>query len=90
MLLLAGGAEGASTGLRLCGREFLRAVVFTCGGSRWRRLLAEDVAAERTGQRRGGDAVMEPGGGTRLRRDQNQQALCCERGCSPKEIIRLC
>uniref|UniRef100_A0A8C2PVW4 Uncharacterized protein n=1 Tax=Cyprinus carpio TaxID=7962 RepID=A0A8C2PVW4_CYPCA len=23
----------------LCGREFIRAVIFTCGGSRWRRSL---------------------------------------------------
>lgn len=27
--------------VKLCGREFLRAVVYTCGGSRWRRLLTE-------------------------------------------------
>ncbi|XP_043551019.1 relaxin-3-like [Chiloscyllium plagiosum] len=24
-------------GLKLCGREFIRAVIFTCGGSRWKR-----------------------------------------------------
>uniref|UniRef100_A0A8C4Q1E0 Relaxin 3b n=1 Tax=Eptatretus burgeri TaxID=7764 RepID=A0A8C4Q1E0_EPTBU len=24
-------------GMQLCGREFIRAVIFTCGGSRWRR-----------------------------------------------------
>lgn len=24
-------------GMKLCGREFIRAVIFTCGGSRWRR-----------------------------------------------------
>ncbi|XP_057716561.1 relaxin-3a [Corythoichthys intestinalis] len=32
-------------GVKLCGREFIRAVIFTCGGSRWRRSLrtsAED------------------------------------------------
>lgn len=27
--------------VKLCGREFLRAVVYTCGGSRWRRFLSE-------------------------------------------------
>lgn len=27
--------------VKLCGREFLRAVVYTCGGSRWRRVLTE-------------------------------------------------
>ncbi|XP_063331525.1 relaxin-3b [Pelmatolapia mariae] len=30
-------------GVKLCGREFIRAVIFTCGGSRWRR-SAEDSA----------------------------------------------
>ncbi|XP_060627557.2 LOW QUALITY PROTEIN: insulin-like peptide INSL5 [Anolis sagrei] len=30
-------SEGAP--VRLCGRDFVRAVVFTCGGSRWRRQL---------------------------------------------------
>ncbi|KAJ8246231.1 hypothetical protein GJAV_G00265280 [Gymnothorax javanicus] len=25
--------------VKLCGREFIRAVIFTCGGSRWRRAL---------------------------------------------------
>ncbi|XP_053153535.1 relaxin-3 [Hemicordylus capensis] len=30
-------------GVKLCGREFIRAVIFTCGGSRWRR--AEDYGA---------------------------------------------
>lgn len=30
--------EGNPTyGVKLCGREFIRAVIFTCGGSRWRR-----------------------------------------------------
>lgn len=28
--------------LRLCGRAFVRAVVFTCGGSRWRRTMGEE------------------------------------------------
>ncbi|XP_038139619.1 prorelaxin H1 [Cyprinodon tularosa] len=44
-------------GVKLCGREFIRAVIFTCGGSRWKRSTEEgadpshwtafgDVAAE--------------------------------------------
>ncbi|AWP10685.1 putative insulin-like peptide INSL5 [Scophthalmus maximus] len=32
--------------VKLCGREFLRAVVYTCGGSRWRRFLAESDVDE--------------------------------------------
>lgn len=27
--------------VKLCGREFLRAVVYTCGGSRWRRYFTD-------------------------------------------------
>uniref|UniRef100_A0A8C5XQ06 Relaxin-3 n=1 Tax=Microcebus murinus TaxID=30608 RepID=A0A8C5XQ06_MICMU len=30
-------ARAAPYGVKLCGREFIRAVIFTCGGSRWRR-----------------------------------------------------
>ncbi|XP_062866725.1 relaxin-3b [Trichomycterus rosablanca] len=41
LAVLAGWAqatEGHSIyGVKLCGREFIRAVIFTCGGSRWRR-----------------------------------------------------
>ncbi|XP_076154972.1 relaxin-3a [Alosa pseudoharengus] len=31
--------ESPAYGVKLCGREFIRAVIFTCGGSRWRRSL---------------------------------------------------
>ncbi|XP_041816726.1 prorelaxin H1 [Chelmon rostratus] len=30
-------------GVKLCGREFIRAVIFTCGGSRWRRSTERDL-----------------------------------------------
>ncbi|XP_059214470.1 prorelaxin H1 [Centropristis striata] len=30
-------------GVKLCGREFIRAVIFTCGGSRWKRSTEGDV-----------------------------------------------
>uniref|UniRef100_A0A3B3XAA0 Relaxin-3 n=1 Tax=Poecilia mexicana TaxID=48701 RepID=A0A3B3XAA0_9TELE len=30
-------------GVKLCGREFIRAVIFTCGGSRWRRSAEDSV-----------------------------------------------
>ncbi|KAM3863500.1 relaxin-3-like [Diretmus argenteus] len=40
-LLMAGvqTMEGPTYGVKLCGREFIRAVIFTCGGSRWKRSL---------------------------------------------------
>ncbi|XP_067314689.1 relaxin-3a [Pseudorasbora parva] len=42
-LLLAGvkALDGPSYGVKLCGREFIRAVIFTCGGSRWKRSLTD-------------------------------------------------
>ncbi|XP_057242921.1 insulin-like peptide INSL5 [Malurus melanocephalus] len=39
LLLLAQEGKGEGNTVRLCGRDFIRAVVFTCGGSRWRRHL---------------------------------------------------
>ncbi|KAM3864954.1 relaxin-3b [Diretmus argenteus] len=32
-------------GVKLCGREFIRAVIFTCGGSRWRRSVGDSGVA---------------------------------------------
>ncbi|XP_041041366.1 relaxin-3-like [Carcharodon carcharias] len=29
----------AEPGIKVCGREFIRAIIDTCGGSRWKRLL---------------------------------------------------
>ncbi|XP_015192667.1 prorelaxin H1 [Lepisosteus oculatus] len=47
-MCLGARAQGVSKGgltreygVKLCGREFIRAVIFTCGGSRWKR-LSED------------------------------------------------
>lgn len=43
LVALLGGAQATDGhpiyGVKLCGREFIRAVIFTCGGSRWRRSL---------------------------------------------------
>ncbi|KAL3987215.1 myelin associated glycoprotein [Sarotherodon galilaeus] len=40
-LLVAGvqSMDDPTYGVKLCGREFIRAVIFTCGGSRWKRSL---------------------------------------------------
>ncbi|KAM9818247.1 relaxin-3b [Syngnathus typhle] len=34
-------AHSSFYGMKLCGREFIRAVIFTCGGSRWRRSIGD-------------------------------------------------
>uniref|UniRef100_A0A2K5DJF0 Relaxin 3 n=1 Tax=Aotus nancymaae TaxID=37293 RepID=A0A2K5DJF0_AOTNA len=43
-------ARAAPYGVKLCGREFIRAVIFTCGGSRWRRsdILAREAMEKKT------------------------------------------
>ncbi|XP_044768224.1 relaxin-3 isoform X2 [Neomonachus schauinslandi] len=46
-LWLRAEAWASPYGVKLCGREFIRAVIFTCGGSRWRR--SDLLAPEATG-----------------------------------------
>ncbi|XP_044109982.1 relaxin-3 [Neovison vison] len=48
-LWLTSEARASPYGVKLCGREFIRAVIFTCGGSRWRRsdILASEAAGDR-------------------------------------------
>uniref|UniRef100_A0A8B9Q6R9 Insulin-like domain-containing protein n=1 Tax=Apteryx owenii TaxID=8824 RepID=A0A8B9Q6R9_APTOW len=86
----------------LCGRDFVRAIVFTCGGSRWKRhaadyafLLGECSGApggstSRWGQpRRGGRA----GKMSVLEKREAAKLLttsCCSVGCSERDISSLC
>ncbi|KAK7880750.1 hypothetical protein WMY93_032611 [Mugilogobius chulae] len=74
--------------VKLCGREFLRAVVYTCGGSRWRRSIAppdtddESLSAESLWGLR-----------TELRRrDMNSilTSVCCSIGCRKSDLSLLC
>ncbi|XP_018418589.1 PREDICTED: insulin-like peptide INSL5 [Nanorana parkeri] len=39
VLVVAEQVQGDGQFVKLCGREFIRAVIYTCGGSRWRRFL---------------------------------------------------
>ncbi|XP_009583759.1 PREDICTED: insulin-like peptide INSL5 [Fulmarus glacialis] len=43
LALLIAACEGRGEGntVKLCGRDFVRAIVFTCGGSRWKRHLTD-------------------------------------------------
>ncbi|CAL9688952.1 unnamed protein product [Knipowitschia caucasica] len=78
--------------LRLCGRAFVRALVFTCGGSRWKRLMTDDWGLLRgtTAPNLLSTDVLKPI--YRQWRDE-QQALvteCCDVGCQKSDLTLLC
>ncbi|XP_050757428.1 insulin-like peptide INSL5 [Gymnogyps californianus] len=41
LLIAAREGKGEGNTVKLCGRDFVRAIVFTCGGSRWKRDLTD-------------------------------------------------
>ncbi|XP_067310298.1 insulin-like 5b [Pseudorasbora parva] len=90
LLAFAAWADSAQAqkALRLCGREFLRAVVYTCGGSRWRRVQSEDPM-------KGYDIeadVETSAEMDRVRRDtpETLPTTCCKVGCRKSDLVRMC
>ncbi|KAL6108246.1 uncharacterized protein ACO6RY_18825 [Pungitius sinensis] len=77
--------------VKLCGREFLRAVVYTCGGSRWRRFPIEsDTDGLSTGEQ---SSLESSTPGSQLsRRDINNilTTVCCQVGCRKSDLTFLC
>uniref|UniRef100_A0A672UR70 Insulin-like domain-containing protein n=1 Tax=Strigops habroptila TaxID=2489341 RepID=A0A672UR70_STRHB len=41
LLITAQEGKGEGNTMKLCGRDFVRAIIFTCGGSRWKRHLSD-------------------------------------------------
>ncbi|KAF3690682.1 Relaxin-3 Prorelaxin H3 Relaxin-3 B chain Relaxin-3 A chain Precursor [Channa argus] len=86
--------------VKLCGREFLRAVVYTCGGSRWRRFLTEsDVDGVSTGEQGSLENLSSSSsssssslGSQLTRRDINNilTTVCCQVGCRKSDLTFLC
>ncbi|XP_034737020.1 insulin-like 5a [Etheostoma cragini] len=80
--------------VKLCGREFLRAVVYTCGGSRWRRVLSEsDMDGLPTGERVSLESLSSSTPGSELtKRDMNNilTTVCCQVGCRKSDLTFLC
>ncbi|XP_047443515.1 insulin-like 5a [Mugil cephalus] len=78
--------------VKLCGREFLRAVVYTCGGSRWRRVLSEpDMDGLPTGEHSSLESLGGPSSEV-TKRDINNvlTTLCCQVGCRKSDLTFLC
>ncbi|XP_053178495.1 insulin-like 5a [Scomber japonicus] len=82
--------------VKLCGREFLRAVVYTCGGSRWRRFLTEsDMDGLPTGEQSSLESLSSGRsnlGSGLTRRDMNNilTTVCCQVGCRKSDLTFLC
>ncbi|XP_004068061.1 insulin-like peptide INSL5 [Oryzias latipes] len=81
--------------VKLCGREFLRAVVYTCGGSRWRRFLTDpDMNGIPAAEQNSLDSFSSSGSELRdwTKRDNNGflTMMCCQVGCSKRDLTYLC
>uniref|UniRef100_A0A8C1LRZ6 Relaxin 1 n=1 Tax=Cyprinus carpio TaxID=7962 RepID=A0A8C1LRZ6_CYPCA len=80
-------------GVKLCGREFIRAVIFTCGGSRWRRSelgpslsdLLSVLSDTHTGDRK-----RDTGDRRRRNFSLGLAGMCCNQGCTKTDIGLLC
>ncbi|XP_060786721.1 insulin-like 5b [Neoarius graeffei] len=81
LLACAPPTEASQLPMRLCGREFLRAIVYTCGGSRWRRSLHEIFTKD-----------SELGDTLRFRRSEDSALLdlCCRVGCRKSDLALMC
>uniref|UniRef100_A0A3B5LGT8 Insulin-like 5a n=1 Tax=Xiphophorus couchianus TaxID=32473 RepID=A0A3B5LGT8_9TELE len=89
-------ARAEMQAVKLCGREFLRAVVYTCGGSRWKRFFSEpDMGGESfslsAGEQNSLENLSIPGSNW-SKRDINNilTNLCCQVGCRKSELTYLC
>ncbi|XP_077056074.1 insulin-like peptide INSL5 [Siphateles boraxobius] len=74
--------------VKLCGREFIRAVVYTCGGSRWRRFSPKDMEGFFHGDLSSSEDVSENLGSDLIRRDLDN--VCCQFGCKKSDLTFLC
>ncbi|XP_048845663.1 relaxin-3-like [Brienomyrus brachyistius] len=85
--------RGEATAVKLCGREFIRAVVYTCGGSRWRRVLDQPESHVRDAEDQSSlENLTYSQGMSKSRRDLNQvlTTVCCQVGCRKSDLTFLC
>ncbi|KAL2076746.1 hypothetical protein ACEWY4_027654 [Coilia grayii] len=70
-------------GVKLCGREFIRAVIFTCGGSRWRRSEPVEAALGLVGDEQSSEHWLADTGAL------SSSPLVQEtEGAEPQEVLR--
>ncbi|XP_060774331.1 insulin-like 5a [Neoarius graeffei] len=78
--------------VKLCGREFIRAIVYTCGGSRWRRLLTPQNDVFSLADQSSVEELSESTGSNLSTRDLNPMmtSMCCQVGCRKSDLSLLC
>ncbi|KAG1941018.1 insulin-like 5a [Pimephales promelas] len=76
--------------VKLCGREFIRAVVYTCGGSRWRRFSPKDMEGFFNRDLSSSEDVSESLGSDLIRRELDVDNVCCQFGCKKSDLTFLC
>ncbi|KAM4557478.1 relaxin-like [Fundulus diaphanus] len=85
-------AQEKRNSLRLCGRALVRALVFTCGGSRWRRHLEEtgSLPDDFWAANREEPDFLEARDVAVRDQDQALITTCCQQGCQRSELSMLC
>ncbi|XP_072245237.1 insulin-like peptide INSL5 [Leuresthes tenuis] len=81
--------------MKLCDREFVRAVVYTCGGSRWRRFFGEpdmDGGLSLGSLSLTSLESLSSSGSEMTKRDINKilATMCCKIGCRKSDLTYLC
>lgn len=78
--------------VKLCGREFLRAVVYTCGGSRWRRFFNEPEMEGLPAAEQNSIESITSSNSELTKRDINNilTTVCCQMGCRKSDLTFLC
>ncbi|KAI1892125.1 hypothetical protein AGOR_G00150740 [Albula goreensis] len=92
-LCMSTRAQGEATAIKLCGREFIRAIVYTCGGSRWRRIVGGPALTGVGSQEQDSFELLSTSSRTQpSRRDLNQllTTMCCQVGCRKTDLAFIC
>ncbi|KAG9278894.1 insulin-like 3 (Leydig cell) [Astyanax mexicanus] len=92
VVLMVGDGEsgGDETRLKLCGREFIRMVVTSCGSSRLRRSAPEPNTIRQMFGEDDGSSVENRTAGTRTPRNAGPAGVCCRSGCTMSELVQYC
>ncbi|CAI5635599.1 insulin-like peptide INSL5 [Oreochromis niloticus] len=76
------------TAMKLCGKQLINAISYTCGASRWRRFFSEpDVDGEQSSLEKFSSLSSEM-----TKRDNNifLANMCCQVGCGKTDLAHFC